>query len=84
MIIGIPVEQASQEKRVALSPGSVAGAIELGFTVYLQTGAGDLAGFPDDEYRDHGAKIVETAEQRVQDDGLRRPRVAHEHQTPST
>ena len=66
MIIGIPVEQASQEKRVALSPESVAGAIELGFTVYLQTGAGDLAGFPDDEYRDHGAKIVETAEQLYQ------------------
>ena len=61
MIIGIPAELASNEKRVALSPGSVAGAVQLGFTVYLQTGAGDAAGFSDDDYREHGAKIVETA-----------------------
>ena len=66
MIIGIPAELASNEKRVALSPGSVAGAIQLGFTVYLQTGAGDAAGFSDDDYREHGAKIVETAERLYQ------------------
>ena len=66
MIIGIPAELASNEKRVALSPGSVAGAIQLGFTVCLQTGAGDAAGFSDDEYREHGAKIVETADRLYQ------------------
>ena len=66
MIIGIPAELASNEKRVALSPGSVAGAIQLGFTVCLQTGAGVAAGFSDDEYRKHGAKIVETAERLYQ------------------
>ena len=66
MIIGIPAELASNERRVALSPGSVAGAIQLGFTVYLQTSAGDAAGFSDDDYREHGAKIVETAERLYQ------------------
>ena len=66
MIIGIPAERASHEKRVALSPGSVAGAIKLGFTVSVETGAGVAAGFSDDEYRDHGAEIVETAERLYQ------------------
>ena len=66
MIIGIPAERASHEKRVALSPGSVAGAIKLGFIVSVETGAGVAAGFSDDEYRDHGAEIVETAERLYQ------------------
>ena len=66
MIIGIPAERASHEKRVALSPGSVADAIKLGFIVSVETGAGVAAGFSDDEYRDHGAEIVETAERLYQ------------------
>jgi len=66
MIIGIPAEQARHEKRVALSPGSVAAAIKLGFTVCVQTGAGSPSGFSDEDYRDHGAEIVETPERLYQ------------------
>ena len=39
MIIGVPAERAPDEKRVALSPSSAAGAIKLGFTVNVQAGA---------------------------------------------
>ncbi|MED5250189.1 MAG: hypothetical protein VYB82_07150, partial [Pseudomonadota bacterium] len=45
MIIGVPTERAPEEKRVALSPSSVAGAIKLGFKVNIQAGAGIDAGF---------------------------------------
>ncbi|HCK76866.1 MAG TPA: Re/Si-specific NAD(P)(+) transhydrogenase subunit alpha, partial [Gammaproteobacteria bacterium] len=62
MIIGIPAERASEEKRVALSPESVAAAIRLGFRVCVQSGAGSPAGFSDEDYRGHGAEIVETVE----------------------
>jgi len=58
MIIGVPSERAPGEKRVALSPSSVAGAIKLGFKVNVQAGAGADAGFSDSEYQEHGAEII--------------------------
>ena len=66
MIIGVPTERAPEEKRVALSPSSVAGAIKLGFKVNIQAGAGIDAGFSDREYEEHGAEVISSAHQIYQ------------------
>jgi len=66
MIIGVPTEHAPEEKRVALSPSSVVGAIKLGFEVNIQAGAGIDAGFSDREYEEHGAKVISSAHQIYQ------------------
>ena len=66
MIIGVPSERAPGEKRVALSPSSVAAAIKLGFKVNVQAGAGTGAGFSDSEYQEHGAEIIDSPNQIYQ------------------
>jgi len=66
MIIGVPSERAPGEKRVALSPSSVATAIKLGFKVNVQAGAGAGAGFSDPEYQEHGAEIIDSPNQIYQ------------------
>ena len=67
MIIGIPLERASNEKRVALSPASIPGAINLGLEVHVEIGAGNAAGFSDADYRDLGAVIVDSTDRLYQD-----------------
>ena len=62
MIIGIPTEQDPQEKRVAISPGSVKNIINLGFSVKVQTNAGATAGFYDQDYISNGAEIESSAD----------------------
>jgi alanine dehydrogenase len=62
MIIAVPKEIKSNENRVALTP---AGALELtkrGHQVFIQQGAGENSGFPDEDYIGAGAAILETAE----------------------
>ena len=61
MVIGVPAETAADEKRVATVPEVVAKLIQLGFTVAVQSGAGDAANFDDDAYRASGAEVVESA-----------------------
>ena len=67
MIIGIPLERASNEKRVALSPTSIPGAINLGLEVHVESSAGSAAGFSDADYRDLGAVIVDSTDRLYQD-----------------
>ena len=62
-VIGVPKEAASGEKRVATVPEVVEKLIKLGFTVAVQSGAGDAANFSDDVYRTAGAEIVGDAAQ---------------------
>jgi alanine dehydrogenase len=62
MEIGVPQETKDQEYRVGLSPNSVRGLIEQGHRVFVQTGAGVGAGFPDTDYLQAGAEIVPTAD----------------------
>ncbi|MBE9055725.1 alanine dehydrogenase [Sphaerospermopsis sp. LEGE 08334] len=62
MEIGVPKETKDQEFRVGLSPSSVRVLTESSHTVFVETMAGDGAGFTDDDYRSAGAKIVDTAE----------------------
>jgi NAD(P) transhydrogenase subunit alpha len=58
--IGIPRETAAGEKRVATVPDVVAKLIKLGFSVAVESGAGDAAHFDDDSYRAAGAEVVPT------------------------
>ena len=58
MRIGIPAETLAGEKRVATVPEVVEKLIKLGFTVAIESGAGDAANCSDDAYRAAGAEIV--------------------------
>jgi NAD(P) transhydrogenase subunit alpha len=61
MRIGVPKETAEGEKRVATVPDVVEKLIKLGFTVAVESGAGDAANFADDTYRAAGAEVLGTA-----------------------
>jgi len=61
LLIGVPKETAAQEKRVATVPDVVEKLVKLGFSVAVESGAGDAANFGDDTYRAAGAKVVATA-----------------------
>src|SRR5262245_43335197 len=58
MKIGVPVEHASGEHRVALVPASIAPLKKAGFDVLVERGAGERAGFPDSAYQDKGAQVL--------------------------
>src|SRR5881394_1536663 len=60
-LIGVPRETAAGEKRVATVPEAVEKLVKLGFSVAVQSGAGDAANFADDTYRAAGAQVVPTA-----------------------
>lgn len=58
MNIGIPKESLRGENRIATSPSAVKQLIKLGFSVFIQKGAGVKASFPDQDYIDAGAEMV--------------------------
>ena len=58
LMIGVPREVFPGEKRVATVPEVVEKLIKLGFSVSVESGAGDLANVSDDAYRAAGASIV--------------------------
>lgn len=57
MKIAVLCESHAGERRVALVPESSAKLAEAGFGVSVESGAGDAAGYGDDEYRASGARI---------------------------
>ncbi|MFC1681022.1 Re/Si-specific NAD(P)(+) transhydrogenase subunit alpha [Pseudomonadota bacterium] len=59
MKIGVPKEIHDGESRVATTPDVVKQLIELGYTVQVESGAGNKASFSDDAYRESGAGIVD-------------------------
>jgi len=59
--IGVPREVFPGEKRVATVPEVVEKLIKLGFTVAVESGAGDAANCSDDSYRAAGAEIIQGA-----------------------
>lgn len=61
MEIGVPKEIKNNENRVALAPSGVHHFVQSGHAVAVETGAGLGSGFSDDQYRQAGAEIVETA-----------------------
>jgi len=58
MPIGIIVESAPGETRVAATPSTVAQLIQLGYDVVVERGAGSGSSFPDADYETAGARIV--------------------------
>ncbi len=58
MLLGVLKERYPNEKRVALSPADVDRIVKKGVEVLVERGAGSRAGFPDEEYRQAGAKIT--------------------------
>ena len=61
MKIGIPLETAEGERRVAATPDTVAKLKKLGFEVMVSAGAGERATYDDARYRDAGAEIADHA-----------------------
>ena len=59
--IGVPKETAAGEKRVATVPDVVEKLVKLGFSVAVESGAGDAANFADDTYLAAGAQVLPTA-----------------------
>ncbi|MEB3248166.1 MAG: alanine dehydrogenase, partial [Merismopediaceae bacterium] len=66
MQIGLPKEIKDQEYRVGLSPSSVQTLTEQGHQVMVETQAGLGSSFTDQDYRNAGATIVQTAQQAWQ------------------
>lgn len=58
MRIGVPAEKPDQPL-VAATPDTVTKLIKLGYSVLVQAGAGALASYPDYQYEDAGAQIVD-------------------------
>jgi len=61
MIIGVPKEIKDHESRVGVTPAGVKSLVDAGHKVLVETGAGELSAFPDDEYQGAGAEIVGSA-----------------------
>jgi alanine dehydrogenase len=61
MIIGVPREVKDHESRVGITPAGVKALVEAGHTVLVETKAGELSAFTDDEYQSAGAEIAGAA-----------------------
>jgi len=61
LTIGVPRETFAGEKRVAAAPEVVEKLIKLGFSVRIESGAGDAANFSDSVFVAAGASIAATA-----------------------
>ncbi|MCX7786295.1 MAG: Re/Si-specific NAD(P)(+) transhydrogenase subunit alpha [Spirochaetes bacterium] len=63
MIVGVVKEGFQGEQRVALVPAHVDGLRKAGFEIWVQKGAGEAAGYPDEGYRNRGCRLVESREE---------------------
>ena len=63
MRIGVPKEIKNEERRVGLTPESVAEVTDRGHEVFVEHRAGVGAGFSDAEYVACGARILDTADE---------------------
>ncbi len=62
-LIGLPNEISMQEKRITLTPDSVALLVNHGHEIWVETKAGEGSKFTDKQYADAGAKIIYTSEE---------------------
>jgi hypothetical protein len=58
LTIGVPKEVMEGEGRVALTPPHVVKLIKAGAAVKIESGSGDIAGFPDSTFTAAGAEIA--------------------------
>ena len=61
MIVGTTKELKNHEYRVGLTPDNVSAYVAKGHTVYVETRAGEGCGFSDEDYRNAGGIVVDTA-----------------------
>lgn len=61
LIIAVPKETKEGENRVALSPDVVKQLVKTGFTVQIESGAGERASFSNQNYLDAGASVINEA-----------------------
>ncbi len=71
MQLGVPAEQHPLEARIALVPANVAQLDRIGCSVCIESGAGDAAGFPDDQFLAAGARLGSREEASASDVVLR-------------
>ena len=69
-VVGVLKEVKAHERRVALTPDGARALVSDGRTIIVERDAGVGAGFADDEYRDAGATIVDTANDVAERSGL--------------
>src|SRR5690554_630032 len=67
-VIGIPREIEGTEKRLALTPETVALLVSSGYRVLLEAGAGLPINYSDRYYAESGAEIMESAAEVFQAD----------------
>ncbi|HYA62269.1 MAG TPA: Re/Si-specific NAD(P)(+) transhydrogenase subunit alpha [Candidatus Sulfotelmatobacter sp.] len=60
MIVGVPKEIYPKERRVALVPAVIPNLKKAGLDVVVEAGAGTLAGYPDAEYVEKGARMMDS------------------------
>src|ERR1700739_1499913 len=60
MIVGVPKEIYPKEKRVALVPAVIPNLKKAGLDIVVEAGAGIQAGYPDAEYVEKGARLMES------------------------
>ena len=58
-MVGVPKEIKDMEGRVSMQPEGVAELVHHGHEVFVQAGAGEGAGFSDEEYDEAGARLVD-------------------------
>lgn len=63
MIVAVVRENFPGEHRVALVPNSVPTLTKAGATVLIEKGAGTAAGFPDQQYVEKGAELIESRQE---------------------
>lgn len=63
MIVGVPREIKNRENRVAITPSGVVQLVKNGHQVLVETQAGEGSAFTNEEYRQAGATIVQTAKE---------------------
>ena len=71
MIIGIPHESHVGETRVAATPLTVGALIKLGYSVVVESGAGDASSFSDAAYVEAGAEVGDPRAGRHRTQGQR-------------
>ncbi len=63
MLIGVPKEIKNHEYRIGLTPAGAAELVRQGHEVMVEMNGGAGVGFSDDDYRQAGADIADSAEQ---------------------
>jgi len=76
MIVGVVKETFPGERRVALIPPALTPLTKAGIEIVVQSGAGDAAGYADEEYVQRGARMESSRSEVFEADCLLRVRVA--------